>query len=390
MKVSMTCTDLSRNSLLRVYPFAKVIGEEHEVEVVGPVKKLGIYPPVRNDKDVKYVSLPTRTVFPFYLKTLRDVKSKLDGDIIHAFKPTFQSFLPALMKKKKVVLDIDDWESQYVVDAFLSANPLDVAKFCLVDAYVPESYFVKKIIEKQIAKANAVITSSKTLQRKFGGTWIPTGPSTEYFNPENFNGKKIREEFGLQGKKVVLFMGRPKLHKGMGELVSAIQKLRERDESVHLLIVGAGKDVPYGLMKYLKKGKDSTYVNNLSSKDGVTVEGYRDHKEMPEFLAAADVVCVPHRNTLSANAQLPIKIFEPMAMQKPVVTTNTTDMKEIFAGCGTVVRPDSVQSLVEGIREYVEDKELRLKHGRKARKECVEKYSWKIMKRKTEAVYESL
>ena len=111
---------------------------------------------------------------------------------------------------------------------------------------------------------------------------------------------------------------------------------------------------------------------------------------MPDFLAAADIVCIPHKNNKSANAQLPIKIFEPMSMEKPVITTDTTDMKEIFENCGQVIKPDSVQALKESILTYLNDKDLRIQHGKQARKECLNKYSWKIMKERTQAVYESL
>ena len=143
-----------------------------------------------------------------------------------------------------------------------------------------------------------------------------------------------------------------------------------------MLIVGADKDNPY--------------VQTLQEQQGITLVGYRDHKEMPFFLAAADIVCIPHSNTKSANAQLPIKIFEPMAMEKPVITTDTTDMKEIFQDCGLIVEPDSVEALKHAMQTYLNNKELRKQHGLQARKECIEKYSWKIMKERTQAVYDSL
>ncbi len=79
-----------------------------------------------------------------------------------------------------------------------------------------------------------------------------------------------------------------------------------------------------------------------------------------------------------------------MAMQKPVITTDTTDMKEIFSNCGTIIQPGNTNALTQAINSYANDKSLRNKHGRKARQEAIKKYSWKVMKKKTEAVYESL
>lgn len=381
MRIVMPCENLSLNSYLRVYPFAKFLAEEHDVTTLGPIEKSGIYPPVSNDHSVKYKATPTRKIFPFYLKNQMDVYKNIDADIIHAFKTTAYSFLPALIKKiknkkQKLVLDIDDWESQYVLDNYFSWDPLSLAKFTLVDMYAPESYFIKKILETQVKKADAVITSSRSMQRMFGGTWIPTGPDTNYFDPEKFSGKKIREEFAVKDKTIVLFMGTPRKHKGVDDLIAAVNELRKKNDAIHLLIVGADKENPY--------------VQKLKEEEGITIEGYRDHKEMPEFLAASDIVCIPQKNTKSANAQLPIKTFEPMAMAKPVITTNTTDMKEIFTNCGTVVAPDAPDELKNAILRYADDKELRRQHGKIAREECVKKYSWKIMKQKTQKIYESL
>lgn len=381
MRVVMPCENLSVNSYLRVYPFAKFMSEEHEVTVLGPIEKRGIFPPLKNDTSIKYRSTPAKKLFPFYLRNQIYVYKNLDADIIHAFKATAYSFLPAILKKiknkkQKLILDIDDWESQYVLDNFFSWNPLTLGKFAFVDLYMPESYVLKRILETQIKRADAVITSSRFLQKKFGGTWIPTGPDTNYFDPENFSGKNIREEFQLKDKTIVLFMGMPKGHKGVDDLIHAVKEAREKDESIHLLIVGADKENPY--------------VQTLKTEEGITIEGYRDHREMPEFLAAADMVCIPQRNTKSANAQLPIKTFEPMAMAKPVITTNTTDMKEIFTNCGTVVAPNAPEELKNAILHYAEDRELRRQHGKQAREECIKKYSWTIMKQKTQEVYDSL
>jgi len=381
MRIVMPCENLSTNVYIRAYPFAKLMSQDHDVTVLGPIEKQGIFSPVKKDTSIKYLPTPKKKVFPFYMHNWWDVYKKLDADIIHSFKITSWSFLPPLIKKikeknQKLIVDIDDWESQYILDGYFSYNPIKLAKFTFVDLYMPESYFLKKALEKQVKKADAVITSSRTLQKMFGGTWIPTGPDTDYFNPENFSGKKIREEFNLKDKIIILFMGTPRKHKGVDDLITAVKELRKDNESLHLLIVGADKDNPY--------------VQTLQEQEGITLVGYRDHTEMPEFLAAADIVCVPHKNTKAANAQLPVKIFEPMAMEKPVITTDTTDMKEIFANCGLVIQPDSIEALTQAILTYVNDKALRQRHGRLAREECIKKYSWKIMKQKTQTVYDSL
>jgi len=83
---------------------------------------------------------------------------------------------------------------------------------------------------KLVKKADGIITSSKTLQKKFGGTWIPSGPNTDYFDPEKYDKKKIRKEFGIEkDDKLLLFCGTPKEHKGVRILVEAFNKLDRED-----------------------------------------------------------------------------------------------------------------------------------------------------------------
>lgn len=379
MKIVMPCDNLSTNGYTRAYPFAKLMSEDYDVTVLGPVDKDGIFKPLRNDNSIKYKLYPNKKIFPFYLQNIKSAYKGLDADIIHSFKITFPSFLPALIKKikdhkQKLILDIDDWESQYMLDNFLTINPISLAKFTFADLYTPESYFLKKALEKQTKKADAIITSSKTLQKLFGGTWIPTGPNTDLFNPDNFSGNKIREELNLKGKIVVLFSGTPKKHKGILELMQAINEINNED--IHLLIIGADKNNP--ITKKLKSNKLITVLEQV------------DNKELPNYMKASDIFCAPQHNSKSANAQLPIKIFEPMAMQLPVITTNISDMQEIFQNCGNVIEPNNIEQLKQAILNYVDNKELRIKHGIQARKECIEKYSWKIMKQKTKEIYESL
>ena len=379
MKIVMPCDNLSTNGYTRAYPFAKLMSEDYNVTVVGPVEEQGIFKPLKNDTSIKYKLYPYKKIFPFYFQNAKNIYKDLNADIIHSFKITFPSFLPALIKKiknknQKLILDIDDWESQYMLDNYLSPNPINLAKFTFADLYVPESYFLKKALEKQSKKADAIITSSKTLQKMFGGTWIPTGPNTDYFNPENFSGNKIREELDLKGKTVVLFSGTPKKHKGILELMQAINEINNED--IHLLIIGADKNNP--ITKQLKNSKLITVLEQI------------DNKELPNYMKASDIFCAPQWNSKSANAQLPIKIFEPMSMELPVITTNISDMQEIFQNCGTVIEPNNTEALKKAILNYIDNKELRTKHGIQARKECLEKYSWKIMKQKTKEIYESL
>ena len=97
-------------------------------------------------------------------------------------------------------------------------------------------------------------------------------------------------------------------------------------------------------MKILIVGGDihHKYYKKLLSIGGgfIKAVGPRPHSEMPSFLAASDMVVLPQRKTLFAKAQVPAKVFEAMAMGKPIISTSISDLPEILDRCGIVIEPN--------------------------------------------------
>ena len=102
-------------------------------------------------------------------------------------------------------------------------------------------------------------------------------------------------------------------------------------------------------------------------------------EKMPEILAAAHVVVVPQRNTLTAKAQFPLKLTDGMAMAKPILSTKVGDIPEILADTGYLVEPNSPDRIAVQIENIFSDFELATKKGIKARKKCIDFYSLEAM-----------
>jgi len=103
--------------------------------------------------------------------------------------------------------------------------------------------------------------------------------------------------------------------------------------------------------------------------------------KIPEFLAMADVVVIPQRKSLATIGQIPAKVFDAMAMAKPIIATNVSDLPEILAGCGLIVKPGRPDKIAEKIQYLIENKEIARKMGGKAREKCIKEYSWDTMER---------
>jgi len=73
----------------------------------------------------------------------------------------------------------------------------------------------------------------------------------------------------------------------------------------------------------------------------------------------------------------PIKLFEYMASRRPIVATALPTIKEVLEDCGNalLVKPDSVDSLVNGIKTVLVDHNLAEKISIQAARD-VKKYTW--------------
>ena len=147
MKISILAPDLSHNCLGRAYLLAKALQEHYMVEVVGPLLGDKIWGPVANDRGIKYkfVRLSNGLKVYWQFKRLLEI---IEGDVIYASKPLFTSFGIGLLKKKldkkKLVLDIDDWQMGFIKWRYSSLNVSQRLKFLsasLLKPYSVSSYW---------------------------------------------------------------------------------------------------------------------------------------------------------------------------------------------------------------------------------------------------------
>ena len=107
--------------------------------------------------------------------------------------------------------------------------------------------------------------------------------------------------------------------------------------------------------------------------------GLQPFEKVPEFLAMADIVVIPQRRNFATVGQVPAKVFDAMAMAKPIITTNVSDLPEILDNCGWIVEPENSEQLAETIQHIFDHPTQAEEMGWKARQKCVEKYSWDAM-----------
>jgi glycosyltransferase involved in cell wall biosynthesis len=312
--------------------------------------------------------------YPGFGRSVRSALRQIDGDIIYAYKPKPTSFGVALLQKlrthRPLILDIDDWELSWHGGDKWHYRPCvkQLARDLLKPngaLRLPDHPLYLKWTERLISQADAVTVHTQFLQRRFGGTYVPNGKDVALFNPDRYDVQALKQKYGLSHYRVLMFPGAPRPYKGVEDVLTAIEQLR--DPTLRLVIVGGS---PY-----------DDYDSHLLAKwgDWIIKLPKVPHTLMPEVIAAADVIVVPQRNTPAAQAQFPLKLTDGMAMAKPILATRVGDIPGILSETGYLVDPDAPEQLAAQIRWIFAHFEEAIDRAQYARQRCIDYYSLDVM-----------
>lgn len=172
-------------------------------------------------------------------------------------------------------------------------------------------------------------------------------------------------------------------HRGLNVAVKAVKYLQDKIPEVKLLIVGARSTRGDNVIEL---------AEHYGVKDMIEVTGWQDFKKIPEYINASDICLVPHHRNPHTNNTIPHKLFQYMAMGKPVVVSNCKPLKRIVekTGSGLVFQSGSFKHLAEVITILYKNKKVRTECGRNGYKAVVNYYNWSIEAEKLSSLYKSL
>lgn len=377
MKISLLSADLSSNCLGRTYILARILQRRYRVEIVGPTFGDGLWNPLAEEREITFKTVKIIGRFSPY-RQLQQLTDQIEGDVLYANKPLLSSFGLALWRrgrgKKPLVLDIDDWELGLARAGRRNLPPRRRRKSCLTDLlflYRAASIYNCLLGERLIRRADAVTVSNHFLQRRFGGVLVPHARDTEALNPARFDAEKSRNEFGIPiTSKVVLFFGTPRPHKGVEDLIRAFALLR--DPRLNLLVAGLDRSAYCRRIRQAGRerlGDKFLTLNRLP------------FRSRGKILSLADLAVIPQRDDPAGRGQLPAKVFDAMAMAKPIIATRVSDLPEILRDCGRLVAPGEPPELARAIADVLSNPEEAEEMGARARQRCIEKYSYQAMEK---------
>jgi len=145
---------------------------------------------------------------------------------------------------------------------------------------------------------------------------VPCGVDLEVFRP--LDHKSVRSRLGLNGEKILLYVGRVEPIKGLDLLVETAAQM-DFSEGFRMMVVGAdvNGDREMDRVKQLAKERDL--------EDKIDFVGQVDHDDLPLYYNAADVCVVP-----SYYESFGLVALESMACGTPVVATRVGGLSTII------------------------------------------------------------
>ncbi len=365
-RASLLVPGLDRGGMTRAYVIAGALRTiDIQPEIVGALAPgARAYPQPPPDIVVKAVS--ARSFVARAIETRRVAR----GDLLYAIKPRATSLGIALLTGwgRPVVVDVDDGEAtfqpRHAADG--TAWPRRHARHArrvLRRFGNPDHPAFSHWMESLASQADVITANTHLLAERFRAVYVPSGKDTTRFDPSRFDADACRRALGLGGVRVIMFPGTVRPHKGLDDVVAALERLQWPD--ARLVIVG-GREV----------GDEHAERLARQHPDLVTRLGRYSMDEMPAVIAAAHVVVAPQLDEPSSRAQFPMKLTDAMAMAKPIVSTRVGDIPEVLDGAAYLVPPSSPDAIAAALTEIFAGPDEAARRGHEARRRCVETYSF--------------
>jgi glycosyltransferase involved in cell wall biosynthesis len=189
--------------------------------------------------------------------------------------------------------------------------------------------------------------------------WLPNGVNVNFYNPERIEDSDFRERNNFKSTDLLLFYGGILGYAQGLEIILKAAKLLEDKPEVQFIIQGSGpeKDKLVNLKAELK-------VTNVHFLDPVS------KSEMPSIVKAIDVALVPLKNLPLFQGAIPSKVFEALAMKKPLLLGVDGEARQHFiekAQAGLFFLPENEEDLVRQIRQIIENPGKLIDMGNNAR-----------------------
>jgi glycosyltransferase involved in cell wall biosynthesis len=162
--------------------------------------------------------------------------------------------------------------------------------------------------------------------------------------------------------------------RGVFELFRAVELLVEEKFDLSLTVVGSGPD--YERLKQLVRGS--------AAEDVTVLTGFVPYEQVPGFISKADCCVCPLPRRPEWQVSSPLKLFEYMAMEKPIIATKIDAHIDVLQDQRFVVWPESedAHGIAQSIRRAYINRRALNEAARSGPNLIKSSYDWRILGRR--------
>jgi len=277
------------------------------------------------------------------------------ADVVISTSPQFfnglAGYVVSRMKRTPWVLEIRDlWpESILAVGAIKNRFIIHLLEWLELFAY---------------RQADRIVPVTDAFQRYIQGKGIPkekitvikNGADLTLYKPVTGT-NRLAESLGVQGKFVAAYLGTHGMAHHLETVLHAAQRLREYPDIV-LVLAGDGAE-----RQRLAALRDELGLDNVLMLD------QQPKEQMPWLWALSDVSLILLKKSDLFKTVIPSKIFESMAMEKPIILGVEGESADIVraADAGYCIEPENAEELADRLLQLRESEDLRGRFGRNGR-----------------------
>ncbi len=243
------------------------------------------------------------------------------------------AWLLCRVKKARLIFNVSDLWPESAEKLGLVTN-----KFFLGAAKMLEEFLYRKsfLISGQ---TQGIVENISTRFPNKKVYWLPNGVDLKLFDGAQHSDWRARNGIP-ENAFLLIYAGILGHAQGLEIIIKAADKLKSNSQ-IHFLILGSGP-----LREELISFSKNLKLKNVSFHEAVK------KIEMPDILSTCDASIVPLRKLDLFKGAIPSKIFEVLAMKKPILLGVEGEAKELFierGNAGIYFTPENVDELVEAI-----------------------------------------